>query len=441
MKKYLYSLLFAALTASSAAFAQDHPDRMIVRDTLGQYKGFLVERVADVTFAKLEGKVVADLKLKEVTADKIYFTTEKSAACDYYKFNVIPATIANRLTSEAQAAAYIDQSSTQLYYEDFTNGEIGTETFKDMTDYVGITVGFDKYGIACGVSRAPFTTLRKPLVGNPKVTAVVDSLGQRAFKVKFTPNADVAGYATLAGKKGEIQKQYEQFAPMMGFSNFGEMVKGWGYQHTTEEATDTWKNQDPGTEYEVFVQAWDKNGTFADCDTLIVTTAKAGGPGAAAVSITLGDYKLQDWEGEQKPSQFITFTPNDQSSCYRTYVTTAEDYDKDVEGINGYVRQDPPMPIEGWFQYETITTDYQIDPNTSAVAVAAAKNSEGEWGEVSVLRFTTPAEVSASRGMGKWGAISSTASITPRLRQSKATWQPGTAPAINLQRGVKLSGK
>lgn len=441
MKKYLYSLLFAALTVSSAAFAQDHPERMIVRDTLGQYKGFLVERVADVTFAKLEGKVAAEVKLKEVTADKVYFTTTKTEQCNYYKFDVLPATIAKRLTTEAQTAAYVDQNSTSLYYDDFTNGGISTETLKDQTDYVAITVGFDKYGIACGTSRAPFTTLRKPLVGNPKVTMAVDSLGKRAFKVTFTPNADVAGYATLSGKKGEIQRQYEQFAPMMGFSNFGEMVKQWGIQHKTETATDTWKDQDPGTEYQVFVQAWDANGTFADCDTLLVTTAKAGGPGAATVSITLGDYKLQDWGGEQKPSQFITFTPNDQASCYRLGVTTAEAYDKDVEGWNNDLRSDPPMPIANWFQYEPIETDFQIDPSIEAVALAAAKNSEGEWGEVTVLRFTTPAEVSAARGLAKWGATTSTATIGTRLSRPAATWQPGIAPALRSGHGLQLTGK
>lgn len=44
-----------------------------------------------------------------------------------------------------------------------------------------------------------------------------------------------------------------------------------------------------------------------------------------------------------------------------------------------------------WFFYEPVTTDFQIDPNTEAVAIAAAKNANGEWGTICVKRFTTPA--------------------------------------------------
>jgi hypothetical protein len=51
------------------------------------------------------------------------------------------------------------------------------------------------------------------------------------------------------------------------------------------------------------------------------------------------------------------------------------------------------MPTDGWFQYETLTTDYQINPGLKCVAIAAAKNSLGEWGPVTELYFTTPDNV------------------------------------------------
>jgi hypothetical protein len=51
------------------------------------------------------------------------------------------------------------------------------------------------------------------------------------------------------------------------------------------------------------------------------------------------------------------------------------------------------MPTDGWFQYETLTTDYQINPGLKCVAIAAAKNSLGEWGPVTELYFTTPDKV------------------------------------------------
>ena len=48
------------------------------------------------------------------------------------------------------------------------------------------------------------------------------------------------------------------------------------------------------------------------------------------------------------------------------------------------------MPTPGWFQYEELTTDYQIDPGTKCVVIAAAKNINGEWGPVTEIFFTTP---------------------------------------------------
>ena len=50
------------------------------------------------------------------------------------------------------------------------------------------------------------------------------------------------------------------------------------------------------------------------------------------------------------------------------------------------------MNAVGWFQHEELTTDFQINPNNSCVAIAAAKNVNNEWGPVTELFFTTPAQ-------------------------------------------------
>ncbi|MBQ6938438.1 MAG: hypothetical protein IJN35_01175, partial [Muribaculaceae bacterium] len=69
-------------------------------------------------------------------------------------------------------------------------------------------------------------------------------------------------------------------------------------------------------------------------------------------------------------------------------------YDTDPEAIKAELCSEPPMPMSNWFFYEEITTDYQIDPNTEVVVIAAAKNVKDEWGPVTEVRFTTPAEAS-----------------------------------------------
>lgn len=435
--KRLYAWIFAALLGGTLT-AQTNPERMVVKDVLGGQKGFLVERISEVTFPKVEGAVQADIKLLDVAQDKVTFSVTRTAACAYFKLDVVSATVAAQLTDDARAAAYLDQNVSQTYSEDFTSGTISTESLKPKTDYVAITVGYDQYGVACGVSRAPFTTLATPLQGNPEVTYKPVTIEQRSFTITFTPNSDVAGYAVISGEKGTLQQQYEQMGAFFGFANFGDMIKGWGVQGTTEPLTHTWSDLTPGTEYEVFIQAWDKNGTYADYDVFTISTSKAGGSGEAFVTIELGDYKLQDWNGEQKPSQFITFTPNDQSSCYRYNVVLAENYDQDPEGFKADLCSDPPMPTAYWFFYEPMTTDFQIDPSTNVVALAAAKNADNKWGGVSMKRFTTPASVSSAPAV--YAPAKSSMSISARRFDHLRQWTPGTgvAPAATTRPAIRL---
>lgn len=428
MKK-LYVTLLSALVAGGASAQTLSNDRMVVTNSIGQTTSFAVDRIQSVTFPQAAGEAAVDLSVNSVDQDKVIFTATRNAYALSFKFDILTKTRAGMMSDE-QLAWYIDTNTKTSYTQDFTSGEVKLSDFgaKGSTDYVAVAVGYDSYGTPCAVSRAEFTTLPSVLVGDPKVTAELSDIQDRTFSLTSLANDDVAGFATLSGEKGSIQQQYSQWAPMMGYSNFSEMVQGWGYPHEKpetgwESVTDTWKDMQPGTDYEIFVQAWDTKGNFAPCDTINLTTKIKGGQGAATVSITLGDYKLADWEGQQKYSQFITFTPNDQSNCYRFQVCTAAEYDKDAEGWKGSITQDPPFPMVGWFFYEPITTDFQINPNTEAVALAAAKNANNEWGEVEVLRFTTPS--------GDGGIVSPAAKgkiATRKMHNTTIAIQPGRLP-------------
>lgn len=436
MKKVIFSL-FVSTAVSTAAMGQTGSVRMIVHQNNGAAAGFLVERVNEVTipqasgqssanasitvkrnsgytqdfkisdikeidFSRLDGDVRADVQVVDVSAGAITFNIVRTAACKSYKFTILPASTANYLSGDAQTADYIDSQVSETYSEDFTGGSVSATGLSANTKYAAITVGLDEYGTACGVSRSDFTTPRPALAGNPKVFYTIDTIEERAFTITFTPNSDVGGYACVAAVKGEIQSQYDMYATMFGYNNFGDMVKGWGYNNGTQTKTTTWNDMAPGTDYQVFVQAWDKNGAYADCDTINLTTLKTGGTGSAWVDITLGDYKLQDWNGQQLPSQFITFTPNDQTSSYHYNVALASEYDKDPEAYKSDVVTEPEQVPMYWYWYEALTTDFQINPSTEAVALAAARNSEGEWGEINVYRFTTPASAGAKAASRTW---------------------------------------
>ena len=436
MKK-LYTLVLSAFIGISA-FAQTQPERIVVHESNGSYHGYLAERVDSITFPKIEGRVAADLEIISVHRDSLFINVTRTPQCVSFKLASIPAVIADRFEDDF-LANYVDSDPNQMmFYQDFTKGKLQDPSWEADTKYVLTTVGYDNLGIPCSVVRVPFSTPKIPLVGNPKVQTVVDEVLEREYSCSFYPNEDVAGYAVVAEQAGLMQQKYESWAPTMGFKNFGEMVKRWGIQAGKDEIGHTWNGQTPNTEYEIFVQAWDVNGTFADCDTIKVKTKMKGGEGAASVDVKLGDYKMADWEGQQLPSQIITFTPNDQSSCYRFQVATKEAFDKDPEGFKNDLAQDPPFPIDSWFFYEPLTSDFQINPNTEFVVLSAAKNGLNVWGEVKVEYFKTPAEVSGKKALSTFAP--QTTIGKREIKNNTIYIQQGTVPSFNaIQRSTKMT--
>lgn len=202
-----------------------------------------------------------------------------------------------------------------------------------------------------------------------------------SFTVSFTPNEDVQTYWILASEKGTMQAQYEMFGPMFGFSNFSNMIQMWGIPCSSNYEY-TWTQMAPNTDYEVFVAMTDVNGWFAPYETYEVSTASLGDSGDAYVDIEVGAYELTDWYDEMAPTLTVSFTPNDQASCYRMSVVKADAYDSDPEGYNQDLCSDPWMPTSNWFVYTPASYDYRIEPATSIVIIAAAKNADNVWGEI-----------------------------------------------------------
>lgn len=390
MKKIFVTLLSAII--GLGAMAQEvEPNRLLIYDKQQNAKGFNLENVDYMEFKTVEGEVAADVEVLDVTLEALTVKITRSEACQAFKIACVPAVqIAN--AQDAALVSVIERDASSFYYQDFEAAELTGVEFKPNTEYAILTLGYDIYGVGCEVRRADFTTPTLPVVGNPEVTVEEVEVLKDSFTLKFTPNDDVSKFSVVAGEKGSMQSQYEMFAPMFGFANFGEMIASWGVEFT-EAGEFTWSDMAPATEYEVFIQTWDVNGTMADEYAVYnVTTSALGGEGVAQVTITLDKYELADWGGEMQPSQYITFTPNDQSSAYRFQVYTAENYDPEADAIKSELCSEPPMPMTGWFFYDPITTDFQINPNTECVVIAAAKNVKGEWGPVAEVRFTTPNE-------------------------------------------------
>lgn len=395
MKKVL--LVLVAILFSCGLYAQNSGiNRVLLHQNDGTAKGFILNNVDSLTFAKVEGEVAANIELKDFSLEKLTLSITRTPACEGFKILLEAKSKISNMTDQ-QLAAYIDMQDKNIYYQDFENGELTGIEILPNTEYAVLTVGIDKYGVLCDVRKVEFTSPAEALVGNPQVTAELIEANLYDFTVKFTPNEDVSKYHVVAGEKGTLIQQYEQFAAWMGLTSIGDMITKWGVERTGVD-TYQWKQQEPNKEYEVFIQAYDINGAMAPYQVFNLKTAELGGEGTAEVTITLGEYKLMEWSDENGnpvmlPSQFLTFTPNDQSAAYRLSVYTADMYDVAADTIKQELCSEPPMVMVRWFQYEELTTDFQIDPNTECVAIAAAKNINGEWGPVTELRFTTPADM------------------------------------------------
>lgn len=428
MKK-IYSLLVMCLVSMALA-AQTNPNRMLIHEKSGNTKGYLVERIDSVSFATVDGRIAADVEFKDyktgATGDTICLSVTRTPGCEAFRITCLPMSQANMLITDEIVADYLDNYGGAQYFQDFSNAEMtGFEfSFQDNTEYALITVGYDRYGIACSPSRVTFRTPRKPLVGSPSVEWQIDEVGTDRFTMTFKPNADVAGYATVQFNAGEAEEQFNMWGPMFGFANIGDMIKAWGLINNAD-FTYTWKDLAPDTDYEVYIQCWDKNGTYADMIVASVRTKKLGGTGVAEMTISIGEFGGNATDGYW---QWVTFTPNDNAGLHREMLIEKKAYEAEwgEEKIVEFLKTDDPMnPF--WDQYGVDEDRWIVSPATDYIAFAIARNINGEWGPLAQKEFRTP-DVSPLKTFRKSPAMS------PRLSAGS-----GTVPTRQLMDMMKTA--
>lgn len=395
MKK-LFILLFTLVCGmTSLAQSQPEPNRILVTDKAGVTKGYVINYLEEMTFARVDGNVLAKVTVDDVSLNQMTLTIKMTPECRSYKLALITQTVADQLGNDANAIRYINTlpaESVPVLDEDFNRGTLSGIQLNADSKYSIITIGMDRYGIESGVYRADFETAAPNIVGNPNVTMEQTESTLSSFTVKFTPNSDVNQYWVLAGEAGTMQQQYEQFAAMFGFTNFSDMIRMWGIP-TRGPSEHTWDDMAPNGTYDVFVAMTDRNDNFAPYRMSTATTLSLGGHGEARVAIEELGIDMSDWDGEMKPSEFIGYTPNDQAACYRCGLYRADIYDASKSEIQAELCSDPDQNYAYWFQYFYSEAEYLVDLNTNYVAIAAAKNIDGQWGPVTELRFKTPESV------------------------------------------------
>lgn len=426
MKKF-FSIAALALAMSTGVQAQTDvvPNRMIIHSSVAS-KAYAVDHVDSISFARKEGEVKAKLEFlryekNEDEGDIVYVKVTRTDPSSTFRIDVLPTNTAKQYDDITFARYFERMSGTQLA-EDFSEGKLSgfPSEFTANTSYTVVTLAYDEYGVPCQVSRAEFKTPKVATVGNPSVTYTVDETTSSSFTLTVTPNKDCAEFYWCQFEKGKAQEQFEQWGPMFGLSNIEAMIKQFSGRPYSEEATNTWNELAPGTDYEVAVLPVDVEGNFGDLVYIYVTTKGQGGEGIAQVTATVGDFVKY----EDSYVQTVTFTPNDQTALYHDAICAKDKYEElggdkwAKEYLMQDIKEDP-----NWNQYGVDKYPFTATPNTAYYALALAKNAKGEWGPLTKHEFTTGA---APAGVAPAKAVA----MPKRVATKKAAKRTAVAPVM-----------
>ena len=426
MKKF-FSIAALALAMSTGVQAQTDvvPNRMIIHSSVAS-KAYAVDHVDSISFARKEGEVKANLEFlryekNEDEGDIVYVKVTRTDPSSTFRIDVLPTNTAKQYDDITFARYFERMSGTQLA-EDFSEGKLSgfpTE-FTANTSYTVVTLAYDEYGVPCQVSRAEFKTPKVPTVGTPSVTYTVDETTSSSFTLTVTPNKDCAEFYWCQFEKGKAQEQFEQWGPMFGLSSIEAMIKQFSGRPYSEEATNTWNELAPGTDYEVAVLPVDVEGNFGNLVYIYVTTKAQGGDGVAQVDVTVGKYENSGGSNLQT----VTFTPNDQTLLFRDLICLKSAYENNGgdKGFTEYLKKDNSQD-PNWNQYGVDNYIFEATPNTAYYALALAKNAKGEWGPLTKHEFTTGA---APAGVAPAKAVA----MPKRVATKKAAKRTAVAPVM-----------
>ena len=215
----------------------------------------------------------------------------------------------------------------------------------------------------------------------------IDDVGTDYITITFTPDDATAGYAICLFEAGTAEQQFAMFGAWMGFQTMGDMIRGWGITKT-ETYQHTWTNQNPGSDYEIYVQCWDANNVDADMIIIPVTTASMGGEGLAEMTIEIGEFGGNEDYGYY---QWVTYIPNDQVALHRDIIILKSAYESEEwgeENLLNYLKADQPYNPY-WDQYGVDDAQWNAEPNTDYIAFSIGKNALGEWGPLARVDFST----------------------------------------------------
>ena len=207
---------------------------------------------------------------------------------------------------------------------------------------------------------------------DPSVEITLGEVTTTTIEATFTPNDDCAKYHLLA----DTQENMDMWAGMMGVS-LEELVVMWGLEKSAEY-THTWTELVPDTEYTIYALPKDADGNNGELVTTKVMTEVMGGAGVSVIEL---EVMVLD-----SVSVRTIATPNEETALYHYGLMEKAYFDEiGEEAAVQYFREEDPYPL-----YEADDWTWTpLEVNTEYVAIATGQNSEGEWGETTLVYFKT----------------------------------------------------
>ena len=404
MRKFLLTLALALVGVMT--YAQDNPERMLVVEKNGSFKGFLVERIDSIFFDRIDERVHVDVTIHEFNNDdpqaqSMVVSFKRSSECHSFQFAIVPKSQSDAWNTDAAVAGYFNQIDAEKYYEDFDHGDLrGFEPLTPGGEYVVLAMAYDHFGIACEATRAEFKVPDVAAEGTPSVTWNLDDVQTDRFTLTMTPNDDCAAFYICLFEAGQAQAQFDQWAPMFGFATIGDMVKSFSGEAHYSEYTHTWTDLTPNTDYEVYIVPCDYNDIAAENVIANVTTKNMGGDGVAEMTIEVGEFGHEtDQDGVVHYWQRVIYRPNDQTAAHRDMMLNKRAIDEGTwteESFIEYMNNDknPDFPEDSyWDNYGVDDVKWNAEPETTYYIYSIGKNAKGEWGPVAKETVTTGAAV------------------------------------------------
>lgn len=205
----------------------------------------------------------------------------------------------------------------------------------------------------------------------PEVEVRIDTITKTQITASFTPNSTCAKYVFLIG----VQSEMEQWSVTMG-KTIPELIVMWGIQKTTQY-THSFTELTPATEYTIFVLLYNEQNEEFPYTTKLVSTAINGGTGLSEIALSVDNITENSVKLIARPNQ-NTAVFVDGLVKLSLFNEIGEDSAVNIIKANTYLLYQD----DEWVWQRLL-------PNTSYKAIAIGKNLNNEWGNVSIIEFST----------------------------------------------------